>query len=256
MNRTPVESIPGMPELLLAFTCNAALFDSSCSENARVWYADKEGGFYIKRAAPGTLRQEADMAGFFHSRGLGAEVLAYLSLEEDWMVTRAIPGEDCLHRQYQDDPKRLSALLGQLLRMLHETDPSGCPVPDRNAAYIASALGNHEAGIASPGFVGFSSAEDAWQVVQRNLDILDSRVLLHGDYCLPNVMLHGWRFSGFLDVGGGGVGDRHIDLFWGCWSILYNLKDSRWCSRFLDAYGRQDVDTDKLRILSAFEVFG
>ena len=93
-------------------------------------------------------------------------------------------------------------------------------------------------------------------MVQRNLDILDSRVLLHGDYCLPNVMLDNWTFSGFLDVGGGGIGDRHIDLYWGCWSLQFNLKDTRFCSRFLDAYGRQDVDTEKLRILNAFESFG
>jgi kanamycin kinase len=70
------------------------------------------------------------------------------------------------------------------------------------------------------------------------------------------VILQNWSFSGFIDVGHGGIGDRHIDLYWGCWSLLYNLKEERWCSRFLDAYGRQDVDVKKLRILDAYEVFG
>lgn len=256
MNRIPIPRIPELPEPLLVYTRDAALFDSSCSENARVWYAGKENGFFIKRAAAGSLKTEADMTVFFHSRGLGTEVMAYLPLEKDWLVTRAVPGEDCLDRKYQERPKWLSETLGQLLRMLHSTDATGCPVPDRNESYVSTALCNHDAGIASPGFMGFSSAEDAWDVVKHNPDILDSRVLLHGDYCLPNVMLNNWRFSGFIDVGCGGIGDRHIDLFWGCWSILHNLKDSRWCSRFLDAYGRQDVDTEKLRILSAFEVFG
>lgn len=257
MTRTPIHEIPGLPQPLTAFTRDARLFDSSCSKNARVWFADVGGGFYIKRAAAGSLRTEAEMTAFFHSSGLGAQVMAFLPGEEyDWLVTRAIPGEDCLADQYLQDPKRLSELLGQLLRLLHGTDTTGCPVPDRNERYAATALRNHDAGIASPRFMGFSSAEEAWELVKQNPAILDSRVLLHGDYCLPNVMLDNWRFSGFIDVDCGGIGDRHIDLLWGCWSLLYNLKEARWCSLFLDAYGRQDVDTEKLRILAAFEVFG
>lgn len=167
------------------------------------------------------------------------------------MVTRALPGNDCLHQLYLENPKRLSETLGQLLRQLHETDAPGCPVPDRNRRYIDDTLRRYHS-LPHPSV----PEEEAWQVVQRSLDILDSRVLLHGDYCLPNVMLDNWTFSGFLDVGGGGIGDRHIDLYWGCWSLQFNLKDTRFCSRFLDAYGRQDVDTEKLRILNAYEAFG
>ena len=235
MNRTLVESIPGLPEALQEFTRNAPLFDSSCSENARVWFADRDGGVYIKSASAGALKAEAEMTAFFHSRGLGAEVLAYLPLEKDWMVTRAIPGEDCLYPPFLGDPKRLSETLGQLLRQLHETDCTGCPVQDLNTSWFSN-VPNH--------------------LRQQYPDLLSSRVLVHGDYCLPNVMLRDWQFSGYIDVGGGGVGDRHLDLYWGCWSILYNLKQERWCSRFLDAYGREDVDTEKLRIIADFEAFG
>ena len=256
MKRSPVSRIPGLPEFLQIYTHNTPLYDSSCSPTARVWFADREGGLFLKTAPKGTLKPEADMNTFFHSRGFGAEVLAYVQTDADWMVTRAVPGEDCLNPAYQEDPKRLSEILGQLLRMLHETDGTGCPIPDRNRLFVDNALRNHAAGIAAPEYRDSGTAEDAWAVVQANLDCLDSRVLLHGDYCLPNVLLDDWRFSGFIDVGGGGMGDRHIDLYWGCWSILYNLKEPRWCSRFLDAYGRPDVDTEKLRVISAFEVFG
>ena len=216
MNRIPVGNIPGLPESLLSYTVNAPLYDSSCSPNAKVWFSEAEGGIFIKTAPAGTLKTEAEMNSFFHSKNMGTEVLSYLSTDADWMVTRAVPGEDCIHPMYLEDPKRLSEILGQLLRQLHSTDYTGCPI----------ALSHPE-------------TEDP--------------VLVHGDYCLPNVMLDNWRFSGFIDVGGGGIGDRHIDLYWGCWSLQYNLKDSRWCSRFLDAYGRQDVDPDKLRILHALE---
>ena len=256
MKRTPVSFIPGLPDNLLPFARGQQLYDSSCSPQARVWFSGKDGGLYIKTAPKGTLKTEADMNAFFYSRRLGPQVLAYETYDADWMVTRAVPGEDCLYPQYPENPKRLSALLGELLRQLHGTDPTGCPVTDCSESFLASVTGNRAAGIAEPAFWKYGTAEEAWQVVQKNRDILDSRVLLHGDYCLPNIVLQDWRFSGFIDVGHGGIGDRHLDLYWGAWSILFNLKEERWCSRFLDAYGRDLADAEKLRIIGAFQVFG
>ena len=83
-----------------------------------------------------------------------------------------------------------------------------------------------------------------------------AEVLLHGDYCLPNIMLDNWRFSGFIDVGNGGVGDRHVDLFWGAWTLNFNLGTDKYRERFFDAYGRDKLEPDKLRTIAAFEVFG
>jgi len=93
-------------------------------------------------------------------------------------------------------------------------------------------------------------------VVQEFSGVLKSDTLLHGDYCLPNIMLNNWTFTGFIDLGGAGVGDRHIDLFWGVWSLFFNLKTDAYRDRFLDAYGRDKVDFEVLRAIGAFEVFG
>ena len=225
MKRIPVSSIPDLPDSLQDFVRSASLYDSSCSGTARVWFADTEQ-VYIKTAAAGTLQEEAQMNAFFHSRGIGPQVLAYLTGQRDWMVTRAIPGEDCIHPVYLNDPGRLSELLGLLLRRLHETDIQSCPLPCRAAPWGDITTGANGSG---------------------------TGVLIHGDYCLPNIMLDNWNFSGFLDVGAGGIGDRHMDLYWGCWSLQHNLKDNRWCSRFLDAYGRDLVDPEKLHLISVLE---
>ena len=82
------------------------------------------------------------------------------------------------------------------------------------------------------------------------------RPLLHSDYCLPNILLDRWRFSGFVDLDTGGVGDRHVDLFWAIWSLNYNLKTGKYRERFLDAYGREDVQEELFRVIAAVEVFG
>lgn len=249
--------IPGVFHTLLD---GARVYDSSCSPAARVWYIDRDGGYYLKTAAKDTLRREAELTRFFHSRNLSAEVLGYESLEADWLLTRRIPGEDCTNAMYLEDPKRLCDTLGELLRMLHSTDFTGCPVPDRTAQCLATARHNYETGAYDkshfPDNWGYASAEEAWKVVEENGRYLKTDSLLHGDYCLPNVMLDHWRFSGFIDLDTGGMGDRHVDLFWGIWSLGFNLKTDRYRERFLDAYGRSDISEDMLRVVAALNVFG
>ena len=259
MKRTPLSvDIRGFPEEFHSLLTQSRIFDSSCSKEARVWYLDK--GFYLKTAAPASLKTESEMTRYFHEKGLGAEVLAYVQQEQDWLLTRSIPGEDCTFFRYREDPKRLCDTLAELLRRLHETDYSGCPVTDRCGAYLHRAETNRRRGFCDlslfPEGWGFSSPEEAWAELSQNGQFLQNEVLLHGDYCLPNIILDDWNFSGFIDLDSSGVGDRHMDLFWGVWTLNYNLKTNAFYDRFLDVYGRDVLIPEKLRTVAAFEVFG
>ena len=248
------------PEALRPLLAGSDIYDSSCSEMARVWFIDRDGGYYLKSAASGSLSREAVMTGFFHQKGLSAEVLHYEQSESDWLLTRRISGEDCLNKQYLDDPNRLCDTLAGLLRMLHETNASGCPVADCTAGYIAVVAENHQLGKWHPSRFPdgqqLSCPEDAWAVVEAFSGELKADTLIHGDYCLPNIMLDNWDFSGFIDLGSSGMGDRHMDLFWGCWSLRYNLKTDAYREQFLDVYGRDHFDPEILRAIAAFEAFG
>lgn len=247
------------PSQFHSLLTGADVYDSSCSKEARVYFIDRGPGFYLKTAPAGTLQKETEQTRFFHSKGLGAEVLAYERLEQDWLLTSRVPGEDCLNPMYLDDPIRLCDTTAQLLRMLHDTDPTGCPIP-HTPNYLNTARSNYEARRYDtslfPDNWGYASAEEAWKVVEASEKYLKADTLLHGDYCLPNIMLEHWRFSGFIDLGNGGVGDRHVDLFWGIWSLNFNLKTNQYRNRFLDAYGRELVNEDLFPVISAFEVFG
>lgn len=261
MKRTPIQiQRNAFPDLFHPFLDGATVFDSSCSPTARVYFLDKGPGFFLKTAPKGTLQKEAALTRFFHSKGLSAEVLALESLEADWMLTRRVPGEDCLDPMYTEDPIRLCDTTAQLLRMLHDADPTGCPVPDRTADYLATARYNFENKIYDaslfPDNWGYASAEEAWNVIERSAKYLKTDALLHGDYCLPNILLDNWKFSGFIDLDAGGIGDRHIDLFWATWSLQFNLKTDRYRDRFLDAYGREKICEDLFSVIAAIEVFG
>lgn len=261
MKRTALENIEfELPDELEAFVKGARLFDSSCSPEARVWFIDKDKGYYLKTCGAGTLKCEAEMTEYFCKKGLGTEVLCYLSDDRDWLLTEKVSGEDCTYAQYLDDPKRLCDTIAAELRKLHETDFSGCPVQDRMSGYFALAEENYRTGnydkSSFPDSFGYRSAEEAWAVLCDGRNEINGRVLLHGDYCLPNIMLDDWRFSKFIDLGNGGVGDRHIDLFWGAWTLWFNLKTDKYRERFFDAYGRDKVDEEKIKIIAAAEVFG
>ena len=147
MKKTLLPGIPEeMPQELRAFLSGAAVYDSSSSPEAKVYFIDKGDGYYLKSAGRGTLEKEAQMTEYFHAKALGPEVLRYITAEQDWLLTAAVTGEDCLHERYLSDPKRLCDTLAHELRRLHETDFTGCPVPDRTADYLALAEQNYRAG--------------------------------------------------------------------------------------------------------------
>ncbi len=216
MIRTPIRPAPAAyPAVFRPLFAGAAVFDSSCSPQARVLFIDRDGGYYLKRSPKGTLQREASLTRYFHGLGLGAEVLTYESLEEDWLLTRRVPGEDMTHIDYLADPKRLCDVLAESLRMLHSLSPAGCPVSDHTTQYLTTAEKNYRAGLFDPSYANIPglTPDGAWQTVTEGRQLFMSDTLLHGDYCLPNVMLESWTLRGFIDLGNGGIGDRHVDLF-------------------------------------------
>ena len=252
-----IDQIPRDFHGLLSDCC---IFDSSCSPEAKVLFIDKDSGYFLKKAPKGALYQESIMTQYFHTKQLAAEVLSYASYEQDWLLTRRLSGEDCISQKYLDDPIRLCDTLAELLRRLHDENHDGCPVTDVTAQRLMLAQENYRMSRYDmslfPDNWGFRSAEEAWNMIDKNGKYLKTDTLLHGDYCLPNVLLDNWKFSGFIDVGGGGVGDRHFDIFWGIWSLFFNLITNDYCDRFLNVYGRDLVDQDALRTIAAIEVFG
>ena len=242
-------------ELHFALT-GANIYDSSCHSNADVLYSDL--GYYIKMDAKSMLKDEAALTEHFSMRGMGAEFVCYLSVDKDYLVTREVTGEDMTH--YIDEPERLCEVLAGALRELHERPLDGVPVSFRQRLYLKSTSGdfcegNYDEWVLTKRF-HIGSKQEAWEIVQANKHRLKCDTLIHGDACLPNLIMENERFKSFIDFSLAGAGDRHIDLYWAIWSLQYNLGTDEYTDRFLDAYGRKYVDEEMLRVVAAFEVFG
>ena len=261
MKRTLVKEIADhLPPEIARLLDGATLYDSSSSPDARVWLIDRDGGCFLKRNAVGRLKKEAEMTAYFHKKGLASEVLYYASEGDyDYLLTSRLKGEDATDRCSLAEPRRLAVLLGESLRALHEGDFSDCPIPDHTSSYLALAKENCEKGLFDPSYAetyGIKTANEAREILSSGQGSLRREVLLHGDFCLPNFLMENWRFTGFIDLGNGGVGDRHVDLFWGAWTLNYNLHTDRYRELFFEAYGKERVDRELLRAVAAAEVFG
>jgi kanamycin kinase len=247
------------PTELHGFIKNAKLFDSSCSSEARVTFIDKDSGYFLKTATKGSLKKEAVMTEYFHSKGLSTAVLAYISSDKDYLLTEKIRGEDCTTAKFLEQPERLCDTIAKRLAILHSLDFSDCPIQNYTENYISQAKSNYQNGFYNselfPDNWGYENAEKAIEVINTKGRLLKSDTLLHGDYCLPNIILNDWNFSGFIDLDSGGVGDKNLDIFWGIWTLFYNLKTNKYRERFIDAYGRENVDEERLRVVAACEVF-
>ena len=246
-----------LPPSLIKMCEGVPLFDSSCSPEARVIYVERDGGYFIKSAPLGTLKNEALLDEYFYRKGLSSAVVDYFSFDgRDYLVTERIRGEDATHSLYLSEPSRLATLMGEMLRTLHETDFSDCPVKDRMKNYFHTVRENYKSCAYDLSFGNFKNADEAYRIAIEGEKILKNDTLIHGDFCLPNFLLDNWQFSGYIDLGNGGVGDRHVDLFWGAWTLNFNLKTDAYRDRFFDAYGRDKIDKDALLAVSAAEVFG
>ena len=261
MQKTLIDTIPiALPKEIESLVLGAKVYDSSCASGAKVFFIDKDSGYYLKTDKKGSLEREYLMTSYFHKRGIGAEVLYFGSNECDIMLTAKVQGEDCVNKKHTDEPKRLSILQGEELRKLHELDYSDCPCFNKMEEYVTLAQHNYLTDNFDkthfPDNFGYSSAEEAYKVLMDGKSAFKSDVLVHGDYCLPNIILKDWKLSAFIDVGGAGVGDRHIDIFWGLWSLGFNLQTEKYNDLFLDAYGRDKIDKEILKIVASAEVFG
>lgn len=261
MVRTKIQiSLNDFPDEIKNFLNTTEIYDSSCSTEAKVYYIDKDQGYYLKVSETKSLRREAEMTEYFGKIGLGAKAIKYISGEKDYLLTERVRGEDLTFTEYINDPVRLAEASGKLLRKLHETDYSQCPIQDRLSESLKMAKDGKEKGLFScefhiPEKYRPNSADEAWRFVTENKHILNADTLIHGDYCLPNVIFNSWKFSGFIDVGNGGVSDRHFDLFWGAWTLEFNLKTDKYAEIFFNAYGKDRINMTALKTVAYIECF-
>lgn len=177
---------------------------------------------YAKWSPQEDLIDEAERLSWLSGRFPSPKMADYVDLGEgSLLVTVALQGESAVSERWKQDPDTAARAIGEGLGRLHAMDPS-------------------ESLFGAPEWVG-------------DQDDVEDPVIIHGDACAPNTLLHDdGSFAGIVDVGSLGVADRWADLAVASWSIEQDFGPGHQ-DAFWDAYGEQPDEERIRRYLELFE---
>lgn len=98
------------------------------------------------------------------------------------------------------------------------------------------------------------TAQDLLAELFRTKPATEDLVFTHGDYCLPNVIIHRGSISGFVDWGRAGIADRYQDLALAVRSLTYNF-GAEWMPLLFREYGIERPDRDKVEFYMLMDEF-
>ena len=143
------------------------------------------------------LSAERDRLAWLAGRWPVPEMVDFFHVaDDDWLLTREVAGVPFHRLAVGAEPSLIATEFGAILRVLHSVDATDCPFGKSGRGHV----------------------------------------LVHGDYCLPNVLVQAGALSGIVDVGRAGLGDPQVDLAAGVWTLDYNFGKG-FARDFLNAYG-------------------
>lgn len=165
-----------------------------------------------------------------------------------WLLTTRLQGSSAVDDRWKADPWTAVRAIGQGLRAFHETLPvEACPFIWSAGGRVARARERAAASAIDP---------TEWHEAHNHLTIdqalaliadpppVDRLVVCHADACAPNTLINDdGTWSGHVDLGRIGVGDRWGDLAIATWSSTWNYGPG-WEDELLAAYGI-DPDPDR-----------
>ncbi len=204
---------------------------------------------FLKLGPAETLVAEAERLHWLAGRLPVPEVHQFIqTATHDYLLLAAIPGVDASNRSHAADLPAMIRGLAAGLRLLHALPIDDCPFDETLPSKLARARQRAAAGLIN--LADFDkerqekSAAELLADVIANAPAQEDLVFTHGDYCLPNILLHGDQLCGFIDLGRAGVGDRYQDLALAARSLAYNF-GAEWVPHFFAAY---DIEPDETKI--------
>lgn len=118
--------------------------------------------------------------------------------EYSYYLQSYIDGESLISKKYLNNPDFLISILKKAIDLFHSIDASNC---------------------------SFKNEES------------EGEIFVHGDLCLPNILVNNDEIVGFIDLGSAGVGDPWMDYAWCIWSFEYNLNSKEYTPKLLKELG-------------------
>lgn len=175
------------------------------------------------------------------------------------LLMSAVPGVDAT-RVIEGKPRETARVLGEALRLWHETPAADCPFDERLDVELELARRHVELGkVDVEDFDDCRlgrSADEVFAELLQTRPIQDGEFLTHGDYCVPNIMIDPdtMKATGFVDIGRAGIGSIYRDVALALRSLGYNGAGD--CQQdFLAAYGLTEVNEELVEYYQLLDEF-
>lgn len=145
------------------------------------------------------LRREKAVNDFLTGKlAVSETVLFVVEQERAFYLKTMLKGDTLVEKEYLSNPPELVRLLAQAMRMIHSVDVGDCSIKSPDS---------------------------------------EGDCFIHGDFCLPNILVQDGEVSGFIDTEAAGIGDPWMDYAWCIWSLEHNLGTDQYTGLLLDALG-------------------
>ncbi|MDQ0061812.1 APH(3') family aminoglycoside O-phosphotransferase [Paenibacillus harenae] len=209
--------------------------------------------------AGGCLLDEKDRIQWLQGKLPVPELLYYDRDESnEYLLLSEVAGLIASDKAHEAMLPQLMAQLAVGLKAVHAVDITDCPFDRTLGKVLEEARQRTEQGLVDEDDFdeerqGMSAAA-IYQQLLENRPQAEELVFTHGDYCLPNIILHKGKVSGLIDWGRAGIADKYQDLALAVRSIAHNFGEGH-VSAFLEAYGLQEADKAKLEYYKLLDEF-
>lgn len=189
------------------------------------------------------------------------EVVDYYSDDtHTYMLITEVSGFMACEPQFAQNIPALACALAEGMQLIHSLDIHDCPFDQTATTQIARAQSRMHAGLVDETDFDerfqYMSATDVFAFLTANKPLTEDIVFTHGDYCLPNVLLHPktHAISGFIDLSRAGTADRYQDIALATRSLAHNFGPGHHQTLW-SAYGLDKPVHEKLSFYLALDEF-
>ena len=156
----------------------------------------------------------------------------YTDGKNNYLLMTRLKGKMACDPNILEDRETMARLLARGLKRLWQVDIKCCPRTTNLDYKLARALDRVNNNMVDVDNVepetfaanGFKNPMALYEFLRDNRPE-EETVLIHGDYCLPNVFFENNDVSGYLDLGYCGVADKWQDIALAVRSMHHNLQD-------------------------------
>lgn len=154
----------------------------------------------------------------------------YSDGKTNYLLMSRLKGKMACDSDTMKDNVKMVKLLAKGLKLLWKVDISDCPRVINLDYKLERALYRvnnnmidlEDVGPETFGPEGFANPMELYKYLKDNRPE-EEYVLVHGDYCLPNVFFNKGEISGYLDLGYCGIADKWQDMALAVRSLKHNL---------------------------------